>query len=53
MLVFQPVNYSKPLLLFPLFQSKLQGGWLADGDKGGSNILIFHISFKLGLDLVS
>lgn len=54
MLVFQTANNSEQLLLFPLFQSKLQG-WVdfADGYKGGSKILIFHISFKLGLELVS
>lgn len=52
MLMFQPANNSEQLMLFPLFQSKLQGGWLADGGKGGSEILIFRISFKLGLELV-
>lgn len=52
--MFQPANNSEQLVLSPLFQSKLWG-WVdfADGDKGGSKILIFHTSFKLGLELFS
>ena len=54
MLVFRTTDNSEQLVFFFFFFNKLW--WWVDfagGDEGGSKILIFHVSFKLGLELVS